>query len=350
MNSFENQFIEKQQITHNILQLLGEIREFKGKQDLFKNQSPQTLKNLIEIATIQSVESSNRIEGITAPHERIVELVQEKTLARNRSEEEIMGYRSILNTIHQNHKHIPFTPNIIQQFHGEMYKFTSVRAGKWKTSDNTIEEVSKDGERVIRFQPVTAYLTPQAMDSLHREFKQAAERGTVDPLLLIATYIFDFLCIHPFIDGNGRMSRLLTLYLLYDFGYEVGRYISLEKVIEENKESYYDSLQKSSKNWHEGKHSLQSWWEYFLGTLRHAYRLFEKRVGLIAETRGSKTALVLDMVSHFQGEFSIQELQELCPTVGIDLIRRILREEKNTGHLECLGRGPFAKWKRKKNS
>ena len=141
MNSFENQFIEKQQITHNILQLLGEIREFKGKQDLFKNQSPQNLKNLIEIATIQSVESSNRIEGITASHERIVELVQEKASARNRSEEEIMGYRSILNTIHQNHRHIPFTPNIIQQFHGEMYKFTSVRAGKWKTSDNTIEEV-----------------------------------------------------------------------------------------------------------------------------------------------------------------------------------------------------------------
>ena len=258
-----------------------------------------------------------------------------------------MGYRSILNTIHQNHKHIPFNPNIIQQFHGEMYKFTSVRAGKWKTSDNTIEEVSKDGERIIRFQPVNAYLTPQAMDSLHQEFKQATERGTVDPLLLIATYIFDFLCIHPFIDGNGRMSRLLTLYLLYDFGYEVGRYISLEKVIEENKESYYESLQKSSKNWHEGKHSLQPWWEYFLGTLRHAYRLFEKRVGLIAETRGSKTALVLDIISHFQGEFSIQELQELCPTVGIDLIRRILREEKNAGLLECLGRGPFAKWKRK---
>jgi Fic family protein len=349
MNSFENQFIEKQQITHNILQLLGEIREFKGKQDLFKNQSPQTLKNLIEIATIQSVESSNRIEGITAPHERIVELVQEKTSAKNRSEEEIMGYRSILDTIHQNHKHIPFTPNIIQQFHGEMYKFTSVRAGKWKTSDNTIEEVSKNGERIIRFQPVTAYLTPQAMDSLHQEFKQATERGTVDPLLLIATYIFDFLCIHPFIDGNGRISRLLTLYLLYDFGYEVGRYISLEKVIEENKESYYDSLQKSSKNWHGGKHSLQPWWEYFLGVLRHAYRLFEKRVGLIAETRGSKTALILDILSHFQGEFSIQELQELCPTVGIDLIRRILREEKNAGHLECLGRGPYAKWKRKKN-
>ena len=186
------------------------------------------------------------------------------------------------------------------------------------------------------------------MDSLHQEFRQAAERGMVDPLLLIAIYIFDFLCIHPFIDGNGRMFRLLTLYLLYDFGYEVGRYISLEKVIEENKKSYYDSLQKSSKNWHEGKHTLQPWWEYFLGVLRYAYRLFEKGVGLIAETRGSKMALILDVLSHFQGEFSIQELQELCPTV-IDLIRRILREEKNAGHLECLGRGPFAKWKRRNN-
>lgn len=346
MKSFENQVILNQEITHNILQLLGEIRELKGRQDLFKKQSPQTLKNLIEIATIQSIESSNRIEGIVAPHERIVELVQEKTSPKDRSEEEIMGYRSVLQMIHQNHHHIPFTPNVIQQFHEEMYKFTTVKAGKWKTTDNTIEEVSKNGERIIRFVPVAAYLTHQAMENLHREFKEAVERGSVDPLLLTATYILDFLCIHPFIDGNGRMARLLTLYLLYDFGYEVGRYISLEKIIEENKESYYESLLKSSKGWHEGKHTLQPWWEYFLGTLRHAYRLFEKRVGLIAETKGSKTALVLDVLEHFQGEFSIQELQELCPTVGIDLIRRILREERKAGHLECLGRGPFAKWKR----
>jgi len=346
MKSFENQLITRQPITHNILQLLGEIRECKGKQALYKKQSPQILKNLIEVATIQSTESSNRIEGITAPHKRLVELVKEKTSPSNRSEEEIMGYRSVLQLIHQNHQHIHFTPNVIQQFHGELYKFTSVRAGKWKSTDNTIEEVSKTGESIIRFQPVPAYLTSQAMEKLHTEFETIQEMGTVDPLLLIATYILDFLCIHPFIDGNGRMARLITLYLLYDFGYEVGRYISLEKIIEDTKESYYDSLRKSSQDWHEGNHSLQPWWEYFLGTLRHAYRLFEKRAGLIAETKGSKTALVLDTLEQFRGEFSIQELQELCPTVGIDLIRRILREQKQAGHLKCLGRGPFAKWKR----
>lgn len=346
MKSFENQLITHQPITHNILQLLGKIRECKGKQDLYKKQSPQILKNLIEVATIQSTESSNRIEGITTPHKRLVELVKDKTSPDNRSEEEIMGYRSVLQLIHQNHQHIHFIPNVIQQFHGELYKFTSARAGKWKSTDNTIEEFSETGESIVRFQPVAAYQTPQAMEKLHTEFEKIQEMGTVDPLLLIATYILDFLCIHPFIDGNGRMARLLTLYLLYDFGYEVGRYISLEKIIEDTKESYYDSLQKSSQNWHEGKHSLQPWWEYFLGTLRHAYRLFEKRVGLIAETKGSKTALVLDTLEQFRGDFSIQELQELCPTVGIDLIRRILREQRQAGHLECLGRGPFAKWKR----
>jgi Fic family protein len=347
MKSFENQLIVNQSITHNVLQLLGEIREFKGKQELFKKQSPQILKNLIEVATIQSTESSNRIEGIVAPHERILELVKEKILPSNRSEEEIMGYRSLLHMIHQNHRHIRFTPNVIQQLHGEMYKFTSVKAGKWKSIDNTIEEVSKNGDRVIRFQPVPAYLTSQAMEKLHKEFELIRETGEIDPLLLIATYILDFLCIHPFTDGNGRMARLLTLYLLYDFDYEVGRYISLEKIIEESKESYYESLLKSSQNWYEGKHTLQPWWEYFLGVLLQAYRLFEKRAGLIAETKGSKTALVLSVLQQFQGEFSIQELQELCPTVGIDLIRRILREERQANHLECLGRGPFAKWKQK---
>jgi len=346
MKSFEKKVIVNQPITHNILHLLGEIREFKGKQDLYKKQSPQSLKNLIEIATIQSTESSNRIEGIVAPHQRIIELVQEKTSPRSRSEEEIMGYRSILQLMHQNHRHIPFTPNVIQQLHGEMYQFTSLKSGKWKSTDNTIEEVSEAGKRIVRFQPIPAYLTSQAMETLHDEFVQLREKGSVEPLLLVATYIIDFLCIHPFSDGNGRMARLLTLYLLYSFGYEVGRYISLEKIIEENKESYYESLQKSSKGWHEGKHSLQPWWEYFLGTLLRAYRLFEKRVGLITEKKGSKTALVLDTLEQFRGEFSIQELQELCPTVGIDLIRRLLRKERNAGHLECLGKGPFAKWKR----
>jgi len=346
MKSFENEFVTRQPITHNVLQLLGGIREFKGKQDLFKRQSPQVLKNLIEIATIQSIESSNRIEGVTAPHERILKLAQEKTIPTNRSEEEIMGYRYVLQLIHQNHQHIPFTPNVIQQLHGEMYKFTSVKAGKWKTNNNTIEEVTENGERIIRFQPVPAYLTSKAMETLHFEFERIKEQGTVDPLLLIASYILDFLCIHPFADGNGRMARLLSLYLLYEFKYEVGRYISLEKIIEESKESYYESLQKSSQNWHEGKHTLQPWWEYFLATLRHAYSQFEKRAGLIAEIKGSKTALILDTLEHFRGEFSIQELQEQCPTVGIDLIRRILKEEKNAGRLKCLGRGPFAKWKK----
>ncbi|MBD2593425.1 Fic family protein [Nostoc spongiaeforme FACHB-130] len=348
MQSFEPGFIESQPITQNLLRTIRLIGEYKGKQDLFKEQSPQILETLRQAAVIQSTESSNRIEGITAPLERIKKLVAEKTTPRDRSEQEIAGYRDVLTTIHTSYTHIPFTPGVVLQLHRDLYQFTAAEGGRWKSVDNEISETYPDGRKIVRFQPVPAYGTPDAMERLHEKFNRLFESEEIEPLLLIPTYVLDFLCVHPFTDGNGRMARLLTLLLLYKAGYEVGRFISLERIVERTKESYYDTLYQSSQNWHQGQHSLLPWWEYFLGVIiLSAYREFEQRVGLVSSAKGAKTAMVLDAISNIPGDFSIKDLQERCPTVGIDLIRRILRQERNLGRLECLGRGPDAHWCKK---
>jgi Fic family protein len=348
VKSFEDDFITRQSITQGLIQTIRVIGEYKGKQDLFKEQAPQVLESLRQAAIIQSTESSNRIEGITAPLERIKEIVADKTTPRNRPEQEIAGYRDVLNTIHANHAHIPLTTGMVLQLHRDLYQFTSGSGGHWKTVDNEIVETRPDGTKILRFKPVPAFATPEAMERLHERFNAAWNSGEFEPLLLIPTYVLDFLCIHPFLDGNGRMARLLTLLLLYKAGYEVGRFISLEKIVEQTKESYYDTLYRSSQDWHEGQHGLLPWWEYFLGVvLLSAYREFERRVGLVTTFKGAKTAMVLEAIRNIQGEFSISDLQERCPTVGIDWIRRILRQERDAGRLECLGRGPDARWQKK---
>ncbi|MFH7026659.1 MAG: Fic family protein [Heteroscytonema crispum UTEX LB 1556] len=348
MQSFEPGFIERQLITQNLLRTIRLIGEYKGKQQLFKEQSPQVLETLRQAAIIQSTESSNRIEGIIAPLERIKELVAEKTTPRDRSEQEIAGYRDVLTTIHTSYTHIPFTPSVILQLHRDLYQFTVGEGGRWKSTDNVISETYPDGTKIVRFQPVAAYATPSAMERLHERFNRLWQSEEIEPLLLIPTYVLDFLCIHPFSDGNGRMARLLTLLLLYKADYEVGRFISLERIVERTKESYYDTLHQSSQSWHQGQHSLLPWWEYFLGVVvLSAYRDFEQRVGLVTSVKGAKTAMVLDAINNIVGDFSIKDLQEQCPSVGIDLIRRILRQERNAGQIECLGRGPDARWRKK---
>lgn len=346
MKSFEDGYIENHKITQNLIKAIKTIGEFRGKQILYKEQSPQVLETLRQVSIIQSTESSNRIEGITAPIKRIKDIINEKTVPENRSEQEIAGYRDVLTTVHLNYENIPFTPNVVLQLHRDLYKYESGYGGKWKSADNEISETYPDGRKVIRFKPISASATPEAMDLLHLKFNEYFENETIEPLLLIPSYMLDFLCIHPFLDGNGRMARILTLLLLYKARYEVGRYISLEKVVEETKEGYYDSLYKSSQSWHEGAHSLIPIWEYFLGVmLQQAYKELENRVGLITEGKGAKTATVLDAINGMRGDFSIKEIQDLCPTVGIDLIRKILRNEKMDGRLECLGKGPNAKWR-----
>lgn len=346
MKSFINHVIDQQNITRNVLQVISKISEYKGMQNLYKKQSPQILKTLLQIAAIQSTESSNRIEGIIVPHERIISLVSKKKKPKNRSEEEILGYKYVLNLIHKNHQYIPFKTNIILQFHKDLYKYTTISAGKWKNSDNTIEEILPNGKRLIRFKPLSAFQTPEAMNQLQIHFNKEWELGNFHKLLLIATYILDFLCVHPFLDGNGRISRLLTLMLLYHSDYSAGQYISIEKIIEETKEEYYSALQKSSYKWHEGKHDLNPWWEYFLTIILEAYKSFEERIGYISKGKGSKTGVILETIDNFQREFAIHDIQENCPTVGIDLIRKVLSKLRKQKKIMCIGKGPMAKWKK----
>lgn len=347
MKSFEPGFLENVPVTQNILRTVRLLGEFRGREELFQQQTLQVLETLKQVAVIQSTESSNRIEGITASAERVRELVGKRVKPRDRSEQQIAGYRDVLNTIHANHANIPFTNGVILQFHRDLYRYAETSGGKWKSTDNKIEESRPNGTRVIRFDPVSAFATPQAMELLDQTFRSFWETGLIEKLILISAYQLDFLCIHPFLDGNGRMVRLLTLLLLYHAGFGVGRYVSLERVVEQSKETYYDSLYASSQGWHEGKHQLLPWIEFSLGILVAAYKEFEQRVGALTTARGAKTEMVLEAVRHRRGDFAAREIQDLCPSVGIDLIRRILQEEKAAGRLEPTGRGPRARWRKK---
>ena len=349
MRSFEAGFIERQRIPQSLLRSIRLLGEFKGKEEVFKQQSPQVLETLRQAAVIQSTESSNRIEGVTAPHDRIVRLVQKRTKPRDRSEQEIAGYRDVLNTIHANHANMKFSANLVLQLHRDLLKFTPEPGGRWKTSQNEIEEVGPDGKKRIRFTPVAPHLTDQAMRELHERFGQMWDSGELEPLLLIPAYILDFLCIHPFRDGNGRMARLISLLLFYQAGFEVGRFVSLETIVEETKQSYYETLYASSQKWHEGRHSLVPWWEYFLGVmLLSSYREFERRSGILTTARGAKSQMILDAIDRISGDFKVADIQRICPGVGLDLIRLRLSELKKAGKVEPSGRGPNAVWRQKR--
>jgi Fic family protein len=345
MKSFAPGFLEKQPIPHNLLRTIRLLGEYKGKEAVFKQQSPQVLKTLRHAAVIQSTESSNRIEGVVASHERIVKLVEKKIKPANRSEQEIAGYRDVLNTIHANHANMQFSVNLILQMHRDLLKFTPENGGRWKTTQNEIEEIGPDGTKSVRFIPVAPHLTEDAMRSLHERFDKAIQSHQFEPLLLIPAYILDFLCIHPFRDGNGRMARLIALLLLYQSGFEVGRFISLETLIEDTRQSYYDTLYVSSQKWHQGKHSLVPWWEYFLGVmLLSAYREFERRAGTLTITRGAKTATVLDAIERLPNTFRIVDVERAAPNVTRDMIRVVLNRLKEENRVYCQGRGSAATW------
>lgn len=347
MKSFEEGFIEHQPITQQLLQTIRLIGEYKGKQELFKEQAPQALETLCQAAIIQSTESSNRIEGITVPLERIKKLVAEKTTPRDRSEQEIAGYRDVLNTIHANYTHIPFTPGVVLQLHRDLYQFSVGEGGRWKTVDNEISETHPNGTKIVRFHPVPAYATPEAMEHLHERFNSLWQSGEVEPLLLISSYVLDFLCIHPFLDGNGRMARLLTLLLLYKTEYEVGRFISLERIVERTKESYYDTLYQSWQNWYQRQHNLLPWWEYFLGVVvLSAYREFEQRVGLVTTMRGAKREMILDAVQRLPKQFQFADVERACPGVSRPTINRALAELRKTDQIHCIKPGRDAVWEK----
>jgi len=235
---------------------------------------------------------------------------------------------------------------LVLQLHRELFKFTDDQGGRWKSSRNRITQFSADGTQQVRFEPPAPHLVDSLMQTLHQSLDAFRSHSDVEPLFVIAAYVLDFLCIHPFRDGNGRMARLLTLLLLYQAGYEVGRFISLEKIIENSKESYYDTLYRSSQGWHSGAHDLTPWTEYLLGTIVAAYNEFAGRVDILTKSRGAKTDLIQTAITSMFGEFTVQDLSAKCPTAGIDMIRRILNEQKRLGNVECLGRGRNARWRR----
>lgn len=349
MKSFDDAYLGKIVIPHRLITTIRQIGEYKGRQDLYKQQAPEMLENLRHVAMIQSTESSNRLEGITADIKRIKALVEEKATPANRSEAEIAGYRDVLNTIHNNYEHVPFTEKVVLQFHRDLMKYSGKEGGRWKSVANDISEILPDGTRRIRFVPVAPHQTQEFMRILHERHNIQATEQTLDPLFLISFYILDFLCIHPFLDGNGRMARLLTVLLFYHSGYEVGRYISLERIVEQTKESYYETLYKSSQGWHEGKHDVLPWTEYFLSTVLAAYREFESRFGRISSGHGSKTGMVLNAIDGFIADFSVSDLSRACPMVSIDMIRHILGNLRKEGKIEPVSKGKYAKWRKVNN-
>lgn len=346
MRSFEHDYLLDTPISHGLLQAMRAIGELRGRQSLYKQQSPEALETLRRVAMVQSAESSNRIEGITVAPDRLEPLIAKKVRPRDRSEQEVAGYRDVLATIHVNHQKVRLSAELIKGWHRDLYRFTGEPGGAWKSKDNAILEVLPDGRQIVRFQPVSALATSEFMERLIRLFAQALDEQKTDPLLLIATFVFDFECIHPFWDGNGRIGRLLTLLLLYQAGYEVGRYISLERIVEESKETYYEALLNSSKGWHEAKHDLRPWWNYFVGMLTAAFKEFEGRVGNITSARGAKREMVQNAVQRLPDRFRFGDLQRACPGVSYPTLKRALADLQCQKKVRCLGKGRDAEWER----
>ena len=345
MRQFDYREKWKNLLTPEIVSYLTQIHEFKGEQTLFIEAKADTLTQLVEIAKIQSTESSNKIEGIYTSDIRLRELVKDKTRPRTRNEQEIAGYRDVLNTIHESHDHIPPKSAIILQLHRDLYKFESyIIGGKYKTADNIIEEEDSRGIKKIRFKPVPAWETPEAMEELCRAFEEAMATGEIDPLLLIPMFILDFLCIHPFNDGNGRMSRLLTLLLLYRSGYIVGKYISIERMIENSKELYYECLRESSENWYENKNDYIPFVKYMLGVIVGAYREFSSRIKLLITQNISKPERIEEIIKNNPGIITKKEIAEKCPDISVVTIQRTLAELLTAEKILKIGGGRYTKY------
>ncbi len=317
----------KKLLTSEIVSYLTQIHEQKGQQNLYIEAQKDALYELLEIAKIQSTEASNRIEGIITTDDRLKRIVMNKTTPRGRSEREIAGYRDVLNTVHENYDYIPVRPGMILQLHRDLYKFSnSAIGGCFKTSDNIIAEELPDGTKKVRFQPVPAWETPEAIESICNAYQEALTDSEIDALLLMPMFILDFLCIHPFNDGNGRMSRLLTLLLLYRSGYFVGKYISLERLIADSKETYYDTLQESSTGWHEGTNDYLPFVRYMLGIVIAAYREFASRVDILITKGLSKPDRVREIIRSTTGRITKTQIMRQCPDVSQRTVERALTE------------------------
>ena len=323
--------------------LHGSVMECRGRQALQEHQRPEVLETLRQTAIIQSAESSNRIEGVVVDADRLAPLVTGSATPRDRPEEEVVGYREALSLIHEHHGDYDVSAETLRTLHRVSQAGMVGDAGEWKTRPNDIVELFPDGRREVRFRTMAPKAVPEAVEQLCRGYDHTLNQGAVPPVLAAASLVLDLTCIHPFRDGNGRVSRLATLLVLYHHDFRVGRYISVERIIEQTKESYYEALRRSSVGWHEGSHDLVPWWTYFLSTVRQAYREFEDRVQRVASGPGAKSAMVRAAVERMPASFTAARVHAECPTVSSDLVRKVLRELRDDGLLVSgVGRG--ARW------
>ena len=342
MRNFDYQKLAQQKWDSEILLYVAKIHEYKGRQDLYIRQKPVELERLVEVARIQSTEASNKIEGIVTTSTRIKQLMSEKTSPRNRDEKEIMGYRDVLNTIHESHEFIPLRPSYILQLHRDLLKRTGLSyGGTFKNVQNYIKETLPDGTEIIRFTPVAPYETPAAVEAICDSYARTQALEAIDPLILIPVFICDFLCIHPFNGGNGRMSRLLTLLLLYQNGFEVGKYISVEKEIEKTKDIYYDVLEGADFGWHEEKNDYTPFIRYMLQVILSCYVDFEERVGMMQSSGAKSTAY--DVIKAYAdskiGKFTSADIIANCPSVGRSSALAALKKLTDEGYLTKLKTG-----------
>lgn len=344
MRTFNYEDTAQQLLTPRIVNLLTSIHEYRGKQASYADLKTDVLNKMLELACVQSTKASNRIEGIVTTDKRLEEIVNEKSEPRNRSEQEIAGYREVLATIHENYEYITIRSNVILQLHRDLYAYSGASiGGQWKTSDNIIQEVDAEGNKRIRFNPVPAFETSAAMDILCDEYLSVLGKGEIDPLLLMARFILDFLCIHPFNDGNGRMSRLLTLLMLYKNDYDVGRYISIEMIIENTKDSYYDTLQASSTGWHEMDNDYVPFVEYYLGVVKKAYQDFSERAELLSKGITKTEQVRLTFENHL-GKLTKKEILEKNPGISESTVEAALRQLVKDGIIQKNGGGRYTSY------
>lgn len=323
----------------DILNLIAKIHEYKGKHNLLISQKTNELDRLVEIAKIQSVEYSNKIEGIVTTSMRLEQLFKEKTTPRTRNEDEIIGYRDVLNTIHENYEYIPMRPSYILQLHRDLLKHAGLSyGGRFKNVQNYINETRQDGTSLTRFTPVSPADTPEAVEKLCNAYELAVKIEKIDPLVLIPIFICDFLCIHPFNDGNGRMSRLLTLLLLYKNGYYVGKYISIEKEIEKNKDLYYEALKESDLNWHKEKNDYTPFIKYMLQIILSCYTAFEEKIELFATSKNAYE-IVKKYINEKIGKFTGAEIIKDCPNLSRSSILAALKKLSEESFIIKKGSG-----------
>lgn len=330
----------------NIINLISKIHEYKGKQSYLLDTKKDTLETLLKVARIQSTSSSNKIEGIYTTDKRINEIVNQKVEPKNRNEEEIAGYRDVLTLIHENYSFIDINQNTVLQLHRDLYKYTGYSyGGKFKNSQNFIEEENENGKKKIRFTPLSPIETPIAIEDLCKNYNNLVNNELCDLLVLIPIFILDFLSIHPFNDGNGRMSRLLTLLLLYKANYMVGKYISIEKIIEETKDSYYDTLEKSSINWYNNENDYSYFVEYYLGIILNAYKEFDSRISIIENKKITAYDRIIDIFKNNIIPIDKAFVTNKCPDLSETTIERILNKLLKENHIVKISGGRYTKYK-----